>query len=184
MNVPTLVDQEAYTEVIYPLLDKVPDNGTIVELGTFLGGSMCRMADRARTFNKILTFYAIDNFLCHNISPESRKWTGVFNEFYHEFWANVEKFELQRFITPISEDSIEAANGFADNSIDMLWVDDDHSYPHTVNVLRAWLPKIKKGGVICGHDYCSGEGIRMAVQEVFGDRFKLNSTQTTYWVEL
>jgi hypothetical protein len=40
-----------------------------------------------------------------------------------------------------------------DNSLDMVYIDADHSYESVINDLRLSYKKVKYGGYICGHDY-------------------------------
>lgn len=39
-----------------------------------------------------------------------------------------------------------------DESIGLAWVDDDHGQQHVYDELTALLPKMRQGGLICGHD--------------------------------
>lgn len=48
--------------------------------------------------------------------------------------------------------SEEAAQRFADNSLDFVYIDGNHSYPYVLRDLEAWFPKVKSGGIICGDD--------------------------------
>ena len=50
-------------------------------------------------------------------------------------------------------DSLDAASQFAGGSIDMLYMDTDHSSEQVEREIDAWLPKIKNGGFIAGHDF-------------------------------
>ena len=49
--------------------------------------------------------------------------------------------------------SQEAARLFPDNSLDIVFIDGDHSYEGTKKDILLWAPKVKKGGLLCGHDY-------------------------------
>lgn len=72
-------------------------------------------------------------------------------------------------------DSVEASKNFKDESIDMVFIDGDHSYPKVKLDIQAWFPKAKK--VICGHDYIKEHPMVMrAVKEVFADKFELHNT--------
>ena len=72
----------------------------------------------------------------------------------------------------IRADSITGAEKFADASLDFVFLDADHSYEAVKKDIATWLPKIKPGGLMSGHDYeRKGKfGVQKAVDEIFGDR--------------
>lgn len=53
----------------------------------------------------------------------------------------------------IREFSNKACNFFADNTFDFVYIDADHSYRGCLEDLRCWYPKVKKGGILSGHDF-------------------------------
>ena len=56
--------------------------------------------------------------------------------------------------TLLRMDSLAAAATFADQSLDMVYIDADHSLEGCCADIHAWYPKVKKGGgIIAGHDY-------------------------------
>lgn len=63
--------------------------------------------------------------------------------------------------------SVEAARKVPDGSLDFAYVDANHTYPHVVADIAAWLPKVRKGGILAGHDYCrrGGKGYELHVIE-------------------
>jgi hypothetical protein len=65
--------------------------------------------------------------------------------------------------------SLEAVKYIPDNSLDLVFIDADHSYEGVYNDIQAWLPKVKDGGFICGHDLDEPRfpGVRRAVEEIF-----------------
>ena len=68
----------------------------------------------------------------------------------------------------IKKTSIEAADTiFPDNYFDFVFIDADHRYDFVKADIQAWLPKVKKGGWICGHDYPNAPGVIQAVDEIF-----------------
>lgn len=42
---------------------------------------------------------------------------------------------------------------FSDESLDFVYLDDDHSYDGFISDFNNWFPKVKKGGLIAGHNY-------------------------------
>ncbi len=49
--------------------------------------------------------------------------------------------------------SENAVTYFRDESCDFVYIDANHSYKHVTNDLNLWYPKVKKGGLLAGHDY-------------------------------
>jgi predicted O-methyltransferase YrrM len=52
--------------------------------------------------------------------------------------------------------STEKLAGYPDQFFDVVYVDTDHSYKLTLAELRLSKLKVKKGGIIAGHDFCVG----------------------------
>jgi hypothetical protein len=49
--------------------------------------------------------------------------------------------------------SHEAAARVPDGSLDFVYIDGNHSEPYITQDLEAWAPKVRSGGMVCGHDY-------------------------------
>jgi predicted O-methyltransferase YrrM len=52
--------------------------------------------------------------------------------------------------------STSVVNNFEDSYFDWIYIDTNHSYETTKEELNLYSPKIKKGGIIAGHDYIVG----------------------------
>jgi predicted O-methyltransferase YrrM len=80
----------------------------------------------------------------------------------------------------IHMDSKECGRSWFDEQPDMVFIDGEHSYEGCKGDILAWLPEIKKGGIIAIHDYRKGDlaatpdgphpkpwpGVDQAVQEL------------------
>jgi glycosyltransferase involved in cell wall biosynthesis len=66
-----------------------------------------------------------------------------------EFFKNDEDVNI------IRDDSLNAARGFGDGQLDWVYIDADHM--DLKADLEAWVPKVRKGGLVAGHDYYNGE---------------------------
>ena len=73
---------------------------------------------------------------------------------------------VEGLYTPIKEWSDKAAALYADASLDFVFIDAGHTYENASADIRAWLPKVKPGGHIAGHDYGSAPGVNRAVNEL------------------
>lgn len=56
--------------------------------------------------------------------------------------------------------SLAAVSDFEDDYFDWIYLDTTHAYELTAQELRAYAPKIKQGGLMCGHDYSMGNWIK------------------------
>lgn len=59
---------------------------------------------------------------------------------------------------------------FADESADIVYIDGDHRYESVKRDILDWLPKVRPGGLLAGHDYKNhggGKGVVKAVNELF-----------------
>lgn len=100
----------------------------------------------------------------------SEGWIGWDHEGSHSrFKSNCEKFFPGR-VDIRRMDSSQSANLVEDGSIDFSFIDGDHSYEGCKKDIDAWLPKIRPGGMICGHDYNEKwPGVMKAVKETFNN---------------
>ena len=84
--------------------------------------------------------------------------------------------EFENRFTLIRELSEKAASFFPDNFFDFIYLDADHSEKFVYAELHRWWPKLKKNGLIAGHDYLNLQdeindfGVKTAVDNFFGER--------------
>jgi len=55
--------------------------------------------------------------------------------------------------TFIRKFSMEAVKDVPDGSLDFVYIDGNHSFCDVVNDLTFWSKKVRKGGIVSGHDY-------------------------------
>lgn len=86
--------------------------------------------------------------------------------------------EGHRRLNLLRQTSEQAAAGVADQSRDFVFIDADHRYEAVKRDIELWLPKVRPGGLICGHDFCTGwPGVVRAVREAFvGGHYDKDST--------
>jgi hypothetical protein len=49
--------------------------------------------------------------------------------------------------------SVDVARTVPDGSLDFVYIDADHAEAAVIADLKAWVPKVKRGGIVSGHDY-------------------------------
>jgi len=62
--------------------------------------------------------------------------------------------------------SLDFARTVGNESLDLVYIDGDHSYAAVKNDVIAWMPKVKVGGVIAGHDF-GWATVQKALKEIF-----------------
>jgi len=55
--------------------------------------------------------------------------------------------------TLIKKTSMEAVKDFDDNSIDFVYIDGHHGFKFVTEDIYEWSKKVRRGGIISGHDY-------------------------------
>ena len=94
--------------------------------------------------------------------------------------AAVERLSKYPNNTIIKKASVDAAKDFQDESIDFVFIDGDHSFLGITQDLAAWIPKVKVGGIVAGHDFSdSPRGWYGSVETVV--RAWMYSYQITPW---
>lgn len=54
--------------------------------------------------------------------------------------------------------SSQAVQNFEDESLDFVYIDANHDYDHVMEDMQLWYKKVKRGGMLCGHDYIRRKG--------------------------
>jgi len=132
------------------MLESLPKNLVIAELGVFEG-----------EFSKII----------YDICQPSKlnlvdMFTGYFGsgdkdgKNYHHVQLEDEMIKIQDYFKDKNIDVIKSMTtdflkSLDDETLDMVYIDADHSYYSVLSDLRLSYVKVKKDGFICGHDYIS-----------------------------
>jgi len=138
----------------YQLLFKYTAGAQLaVDLGTYRGRSAITMSLHAR---KVVTIDLFEDIITHS-DDELRQAYDYYGK-NRDIYDN--KFEdVKRVLWPYSNIEIvrgisyEQAQNFTDDFIDVIFVDDDHSYRGVKLDFENWFPKLKCGGYMLFHDY-------------------------------
>jgi predicted O-methyltransferase YrrM len=136
-----------------------------VEVGCWLGHSVSYLAQTMRNKPNV-KIYAIDLF---DDSYDLKKYDYLEGIRYKLFQKKLIEAKVNDIVIPIKSVSWDGAANFSDESVDFVFIDADHSYESVKKDIEAWLPKIRKNGIISGHDYGNGNpsGVKQAVDEKF-----------------
>ncbi|MCK9351250.1 MAG: class I SAM-dependent methyltransferase [Candidatus Paceibacterota bacterium] len=86
------------------------------------------------------------------------------DDFFKETKERMKNFNC-KFVRKLSMDAVK---DFKDGSLDFVYIDANHSYESAKEDIREWSKKVKKGGIVSGHDYIDkeGYGVMQAVNEL------------------
>jgi predicted O-methyltransferase YrrM len=178
LDVPGWFDfQDIYDQAIEeaPFPDEAPATHVrFVEVGVAFGKSAIYMADRIRAAGKVVDFYTIDSWRDNYIPGHENLVRGGLGELVRQMGGLRETAEwymrecgVRDLIHTVQLDSVSAAREHADGSIDLVFLDADHSYKGTTQAVSAWLRKVRPGGIFAGHDFTdTWPGVVQAVREI------------------
>ena len=160
----TAVQSAYYNELVSSI-----SNGIVVEIGVFGGASLLGMVDSCvKTKSHIYgidPWEKVENANGAKMTPDKKK---IYRERIKNIRLNLERVineEGYDNITLIHDFSVNAVDRFENESIDIIFIDGDHSYDSVLQDISVWLPKVKRGGIMWGDDYGGWESVRMAVDD-------------------
>jgi len=116
---------------------------------------------------EIKQYWAIDpwNVECASeprlMKLSAEEWDRMY---FDAVWLTGE-FRQLRVLRMTSE---AAAKMFRKDFFDTVFIDGDHAYDAVLIDVESWLPKVKSGGVLCGHDFHFAT-VRKAVTKLLGE---------------
>lgn len=134
-----------------------------VELGVLRGPTFKHLS----TCNKEYTHYGVDVFVndrhwrSHNITTTEE----ILDVPAVEWYKGLEEFAKENNSILIRDFSHLAASRFEDEEFDYVFIDAGHRFEDVVKDMNAWIPKVKKGGMISGHDINMLD-VKMAVTSI------------------
>jgi len=166
---------------IEELARRVPSGGSIVETGSLYGLSSYTWAT---SVEPSVTVYCIDPWI-------REPWIIQMVE---NQVPNCPRFSLRAFqhytksctnIVPIVGYSPQDMSGW-EEPVDLFFDDSMHHNPFFRRNLRFWLRKMRPGGIMCGHDYCSEwqdviAEVDQLAREIGVD---VHTRERLWWVEL
>jgi predicted O-methyltransferase YrrM len=146
---------------------RVPLDGIVVEVGSWTGQSSVAISKGIAKYCSGVKFYCVDIWSQEyyestpGLCDAARKM-----DVKDVFEKNMSKYPH----LTMQMKSTDAATTFKDCSIDMVFIDANHEYEYVKEDISAWWPKLKHGGLMCGHDYSiKFGGVIRAVKERFSE---------------
>ena len=162
-----------FADIYDHLVAHAGDGAVFVEVGAYLGRSSIYLASRIKQSGKKIRVYAVDLWDgwvygdCRPGVPLSEA-----KDVFGSFIRNVRRAKVEDVIYPLKMSSEQAVNLFADGTLDFVFLDADRGYEGVRRDLEEWFPKIKRRGVLGGHDYLNKDfpDVRRAVDSFFEEQ--------------
>lgn len=142
-----------------------------VEVGVYDG----RLSEYLLACRDDLTLYMVDRWKEVGVDHRYRRSNSqiaqggqhLFDAAYDRTQSRTRRYRDRAVM--VQGESVSVALRFR-NNLDFVFIDADHSYEGVREDIIAWFPKLKPGGLLCGHDWDhpdhAGEwGVREAVEE-------------------
>jgi len=153
-------DWFTYPNLYNQIVAAAPNKAHFVEVGVWKGRSAAFMAVEIINSGKIIQFDLVDTW------GGSIEHQPLQEDVFEVFNKNIAP--VSSYVNIKRMESTLAALNYEDNSLDFVFIDAAHDYENVKADIKAWLPKVKSGGYLAGHDYPTWEGVTMAVNEIFG----------------
>lgn len=154
-----------YRRDLYKLLPKKP---TVAEVGVaegFFSADMCAWG--------LTKLYMVDLWESNSSFPgDAGNPQDWHNKNYEAAINRVKGYPVEILRGPSVGMSTLIKNG----SLDLVYLDACHSYQCVTDDISCWLHKLKKGGIMAGHDFDNEDyGVRQAVQDYCRNRYNIQT---------
>ncbi len=159
------------TATLYEAATACPENGKIVEIGSFQGRSTIVLAAAA---DESIEVVAIDPHAGNDRWPQEFEGSAALAADDHQiFTTNLATAGVADQVTHIRKFS-DKAHGDVLGEIDVLYIDGAHRYAPALSDIRSWGDRVKDGGTLLIHDSFSSIGVTLAILRhlLFGRRFR------------
>lgn len=172
---------------------------TVIEVGTWKGGSAIQMGSLLDLAGSKAKIYCIDTWL-----GAAEFWTGElartpernlllkngYPQIYYQFLSNVVHNGLQDYIIPIPVPSSIGAKILKAQGVkaDLIYIDGSHEYEDVIADLNSYSELLNPGGIMFGDDYYSFADVGRAVNDFVatkkaqGINKKLEIVNDNFWV--
>jgi predicted O-methyltransferase YrrM len=116
----------------------------IAEIGTEQG----KFAEEIRRDNPDARIVCIDPYQAYD-RYEQHQTQAKLDRYYLEARARLSPLQIELFRV----DSLNGASFFEPGYFDAVFIDANHAYEFVRDDIAAWAPKVRRGGMVAGHDY-------------------------------
>jgi len=150
--------EDLYTEQV----NFFSDNSNFLEIGCYYGKSTIFLSELIKEKGKNIKLHVIDTFDGYGNSEEE-------DNFYKIFKKNVYDSGSDEIIKIYPGKSEIEIMKFEDEFFEFIFIDGSHDYDDVKRDIQNCLKKLKKGGILSGHDW-DYEPVKNAVKDTIGEK--------------
>ena len=136
-----------------------------VEVGSWKGKSAAYMLEQIQASGKRIQFDCVDTWEGSDEAPHLGDPAVIAGTLFDVFTANMLPFAGH--YKAMRGPSVAVAEQYEPGTLSFVFIDASHDYQNVVSDIKAWLPLIRPGGVLAGHDY-NHAPVREAVSDTLG----------------
>ena len=147
-----------YSNIYSQMVETASTGSHFVEIGSYYGRSAAFMLVEIVNSGKNIKLDCVDPM--------------------HQETVHTNLSRVEGHYTHKGKPSVEAAADYEDASIDFVWIDGNHDYEAVIDDINSWLPKLKTGGWMGGHDYNhpGHPGVKQACDELIPNHKEIPSS--------
>ena len=151
---------------------------TGVEIGSQYGYNAYSLLKQLRNLSLL---YLVDPYASYDEYTESWATNDGVNVAFEKAKKIVSPYQLKtRFIRKFSDEAVDDIP----NIVDFVYIDGNHDYEFVKQDIDLYYPRVRSGGVLCGHDFATHElGVCRAVVEFVNEYdLELFGEKYDWWV--
>lgn len=139
-------------------VDRVHDLATYLakfsRVGVEVGVAHGKYSECLMEANPKLTLYGVDSYAVYQ-GYKDYQLERTMAALRADAHTRLDRFPTYHFVQKFSMDAL---NDFADESLDFVYIDANHTEEEAYKDIVGWEKKVIPGGVVCGHDYARIRG--------------------------
>ncbi len=174
-------DMFTFPRLYQQAVDEAADGDVLVEVGAWLGRSTAFLGEKAKASGKQIKVIVVDTFEGSQDELHMMSAAAVLGGSVQEiFERNMRLADVWEHLEIHEARSADAAAAMPDGCCAFVFIDADHRYDSVRADIRAWIGKVRPGGILAGHDCYTYATVYNAVRDELGDQFE--TTNENVWI--
>lgn len=178
------------SSVFGELVEKIKPK-TIIEVGSWKGGSVISMAKKTKELGLDTTIYCVDTWLgaaefwtkYRNTEDRDLMFKNGYPQIYYQFASNMVHNNINDVVYPLPLPSVIAYDVLRYHGVlaDLIYIDASHEYEDVLADITNFYNLLRPGGIMFGDDFTHlWPGVEKAVKEYFNENFTVRDNN--FWI--